>query len=67
MSVANEEQIVLRVPADTSERAEALMGPMAADPKREGLRLTRSGVLRIALLRGLQVLEGEYPAKGGKR
>jgi len=68
MAGTNEEQVVVRVPAGTTKRAEALAGPLAADPTREGLRVTRSTVLRIAIIRGLKSLEAEYPAsKGGKR
>lgn len=66
MSVANDEQVVLRVPAGTSDRAGELIDPMAAEPDRLGLRLSRSAVLRIALLRGLETLEQHY-RKGGKR
>lgn len=51
-------QIALRVPADALERAELLVPRLNARPEHQARgAVTRSDVLRLALLRGLQALE----------
>lgn len=55
----NEEQIALRLPADALERAEALVPKLAKLPALAAVRVTRSAVLRMAILRGLDALEAE--------
>lgn len=58
--MGNDVQIPVRLPTEIVERAEALVPKMERDPKRLGWRVSRSSVLREALIRGLEVLEGEY-------
>jgi hypothetical protein len=57
--VANDRQVVLRVPTDSVDRAERLRKKLAERPEYAGVRLTWTTVLRLALLRGLDVLEAE--------
>ncbi len=64
------EQVSLRLDADLLARAEALAEAVGGDPRLKtwASAPTRSAVLRLALARGLEVLEAEYkPRKGGKR
>lgn len=58
--MGNDVQIPIRLPAEVVERAETLVPKMERDPKRLGWRVSRSSVLREALIRGLQALEDEY-------
>lgn len=58
--MGNDVQIPIRLPAAIVDRAEVLVRKMAADPKRLGWRVSRSSVLREALIRGLELLEEEY-------
>jgi hypothetical protein len=57
----NEEQVSIRLPKALLKRAEKL----AADPEHAVLGVTRAGVLRLALLRGIEALEAE--TRSGKR
>lgn len=57
--MANEKQIVVRVPAEVPDRAKALADRMRDLPALAGLRVTASSVLRQAVLRGLDALEAE--------
>jgi hypothetical protein len=51
----------LRLTHDLLERADALIGMMAADPEVRALGMpTRTAVLRLAIARGLRDLEGQY-------
>jgi hypothetical protein len=51
----------LRLTQDLLERADALIEVMAADPEVRALGMpTRTAVLRLAIARGLQNLEGQY-------
>jgi hypothetical protein len=51
----------LRLTHDLLERADALIGVMAADPEVRALGMpTRTAVLRLAIARGLRDLEGQY-------
>mgnify|MGYP001273945540 CR=1 FL=1 len=59
----NETQVALRLPADAVRRAAALAEKMARAPELRAWRLTRSAVLRLALLRGIESLEAEYLGK----
>lgn len=53
-------QIALRVPADALERAELLVPRLNARPEHQARgAVTRSDVLRLALLRGLEVIARE--------
>jgi len=51
----NEEQVSIRLPKALLKRAEKL----AAGPEHDALGVTRAGVLRLALLRGIKALEAE--------
>jgi hypothetical protein len=51
----------LRLTQDLLERADALIGVMAADPEVRALGMpTRTAVLRLAIARGLRDLERQY-------
>jgi hypothetical protein len=51
----------LRLTHDLLERADALIGVMAADPEVRALGMpTRTAVLRLAIARGLRDLERQY-------
>jgi hypothetical protein len=56
-------QVTVLIPEDAAERATALSGRIG----QPGVPLTRAEVLRVAILRGLDVLESEHPAEGGRR
>lgn len=61
MAVVRREQITLRVPPEAVRRAEKLVPRVAADRTFAALgRITRSTVLNLALMRGLDALEQEY-------
>lgn len=65
----NEEQVAIRLPKDFLDRATALTTKMADDGELRAWRITRMAVLRVALQRGLEVLEREYegqPTSKGK-
>ena len=63
-----EEQIIARFPAGTTERAEALMPVIGAAPQFVAIgKVTKSMVLRLALMEGLAVLEKRYRTKRGKK
>jgi hypothetical protein len=54
-------QLVLRVQADIAKRADELKPRVTRDRNLAAVgRITRSTVLKLALLRGLEVLEREY-------
>jgi len=54
-------QLVLRVQASIAKRADELRPRVARDPNLSAVgRISRSTVLKLALLRGLDVLEQEY-------
>ena len=58
----NDAQITTRLPADIIEQMDALLPRLRRDPRFRAFgRLTRSTVLRLALERGLVVLESEIP------
>ncbi len=63
MAKAREEgsiQIVLRVQGSVAKRADDLLPKIARDPHlAAAARITRSTVLKLALLRGLEILERE--------
>jgi hypothetical protein len=60
---ANVVQVTVLIPEEVSDRAEAL-GERMAPP---GVTLSRAEVLRAAILRGLDALEGENPPEGKRR
>ena len=58
----NDAQITTRLPADLVERLDLLVPKLRRDPSLRAFgRITRSTVLRLALERGLVVLEAENP------
>jgi hypothetical protein len=55
------EQISLRVPAEALRRADQLVPKLVSDQTLAAVaRVTRSTVLKLALMRGLDVLEREF-------
>jgi len=62
-----EKPTTLRLPEDLLERADALVPAIASAGEYQAVRISRSTVLRLALLRGLVALEAEYPAKRKRR
>ena len=63
----NDAAIQLRLPSEVLERADELMGPMSRVPLLAAVRLSRSAVLRMALMRGLDALEAEHGGKRGRK
>jgi len=61
-----EEQVSIRVPEGTQARAEALVPALNEAPEFKVLRCTKSAILRLAILRGLEALEAEH-LPGGRR
>ena len=58
----NDAQITTRLPADLIERMDALLPQLRKDPRYRAFgRITRSTVIRLAMERGLAVLESEIP------
>lgn len=57
-----EQQLIsLRVPENLVERADRLIEPLGSDPNLPLMgAVNRSGVLRLALLYGIQALEEKY-------
>lgn len=60
LDMTNDEQVTVRMPGGTWDRAEALVQHLADRPEFRAARLTRSMVLRMALLEGLDALEARY-------
>ncbi len=61
-----EKQVALRIPGEWLERVGELEPRIAADPTFQAFgAVKRSTVLRLALARGLEVLEAEYPGEAG--
>lgn len=61
--MANEAQVAIRLPTDFLKRAGVLVAAMKKSPAMQAWSLTRSSVLRLAVQRGLDVLEAEYAPK----
>jgi hypothetical protein len=57
-------QVALRLTGETVERAERLATLMAKRPEWEPFRMTASAAMRVALLKGLDMLEAELKARG---
>ena len=55
-----EHRLSLRVTNDTLKRADAVAARMAKHPNVAALGITRSAVIKLAITRGLEVLEREY-------
>lgn len=58
------EHISLRVPNGVTDRGERLAKALAAAPAYQGMPISRSRALTLALMRGLEVLEREYLPAG---
>jgi hypothetical protein len=61
--MANDRQVVIRVPADTVSRARRVASALAGRPEYAGVRMAWTTVLRLALLRGLSALEVQAKPK----
>lgn len=61
---AMDKQTAIRLPGEALKRAERLAQRLQAKPQYQGLRVTTAGVLRLAMLRGLDEMEREE--KGGR-
>ena len=59
-----ETQVSVRLPKEMLERAEALVAALRQNPDNVLLGLSRATVLRLALQRGLALLEEETRGKG---
>ena len=65
-----ENPVTLRLPQPYLDRAQDLVHFLAEDPEimaTAGRSVSRSTVLRLAVVRGLEVLEGKYTEKPGKK
>lgn len=59
-----ETQVSVRLPKEMLERAEALVATLRQNPDNVLIGLSRATVLRLALQRGLALLEEETRGKG---
>ena len=53
-------QVALRIEQDYLDRADALVSLMESIPALAAMRITRAAVMRMAIVRGLEVLEEEH-------
>jgi hypothetical protein len=60
-------QVAVRLPKEVLTRAARLVDPMKRHPEYSAWRVSRNGVLRLAIMRGLEVLEKELGANRGER
>ena len=58
-------QVALRLTQETIDRAERLAPIMQKRPEWEPFRMTASAVMRVALLKGLDLLESEMRGRRG--
>jgi len=61
--VASETPVTIRMPADLLAQADELVDALKADPTLAavtGGRMSRSAVLRLAVVRGLEALKAQY-------
>ena len=65
-AMSKEDQVSIRLSPVLRERAEKLARKLKGDLAHGAARVTRAYVLRLALLRGLDVLEEEHAAKSKK-
>lgn len=64
MAEPNAVNVNVRVPAGWVARIDRLVGQMAGDPELRAVgRVSRSSVLRLAVLRGLERVEAEAEAE----
>ena len=64
--MANDTQVAIRLPREAVSRARRLAKPLAGLSAYAAWRMTPSAVMRLALLRGLDLLEAEAGKKGGR-
>ena len=64
-----DQTITLRIAKaeEITERADALLPQIEALPEYRAVRISRSVVLRLALMRGLEELEREHKSKSKRR
>jgi hypothetical protein len=62
--MANDKQVAIRIPNTAVTRAGRLAKALAVQPAYAAWRMTPSAVMRLALLRGLDLLEAEAGTKG---
>jgi len=60
----NESTITLRLPTELLEQADALVSTIQGYQDFQAVRVTRSTVIRLALMRGIEVLAGEFGTPG---
>lgn len=63
----NEKLITLRLPEDLLDRADRLVPTVGAAGDLAAVRVSRSTVIRLALLRGLAALEQEFGGGAKKK
>lgn len=56
----NEVQVSIRLPRELVARADTIASTMSKLAEYEMIGVTKATVLRLAIVRGLQVLEGQY-------
>jgi hypothetical protein len=61
------DRVTLRVDAATKDRLTAIMARLEADPRSAGFAVSYSAAARMAMLRGLEVLEGELAKPKARR
>jgi len=59
LTASKQEQVTFRLPRDLSNRADRLLEEVAVRPEGQIRRLSKSYVMRLAVLRGLESLEKE--------
>lgn len=56
-------QISIRVPVELMDRLDAIVAQLGAHPTFGPLGVSRNGMIRLALTKGLDVLQAEYDSK----
>ena len=62
-----EEPISLRLPVGSAERVQKLVEEMSRMPAYEGWAVTPHGVMRLAIVQGLGLLEGQVKEQAKKK
>lgn len=57
---SNDRQISIRIPADLVGRLDALVSQLESHPEFGAMGVSRNGTIRLALTKGLEVLEAGY-------
>jgi hypothetical protein len=66
LGMTNDMQVAIRLPGEAVSRAGRLSKILAGRPAYAAWRMTPSAVMRLALLKGLDLLEAEAAKKGGR-